>query len=40
VNGRWRVAMRFGAPLALDFSKPPLHIAERARAIVSQLSVA
>ena len=39
-DGRWRVAMRFGAPLDLDFNDPPQHIAKRVRAIVEQLSVA
>jgi hypothetical protein len=32
--------MRFGAPLELDFSDPTQLIAERARVIVAQLSVA
>ena len=40
VDDRWRVTMRFGAPLELDFSEPTLQIAERARTIVLQLSVA
>ena len=40
VDGRWRVTMRFGAPLELDFSDPTLLIAERVRAIVARLSIA
>jgi putative membrane protein len=40
VDGQWRVRMRFGAPLELDFSSPAQHTAERVRAIVAQLSVA
>ena len=40
LDGQWRVTMRFGAPLELDFGDPALHIAEGVRAIVSQLSVA
>jgi 1-acyl-sn-glycerol-3-phosphate acyltransferase len=40
LDGRWRVTMRFGAPLELDFGEPALQIAERVRASVSQLSVA
>ena len=40
MDERWRVTMRFGAPMELDFSDPPQLFAERIRAIVAQLSVA
>jgi putative membrane protein len=37
---QWRVAMRFGAPLELDFDESPQYIAEQARLRVAQLSIA
>ena len=39
VDERWRVTMRFGAPLELNFGDPIPHITEQVRAIVTQLSV-